>query len=250
MSLASQDVTVFEIKPPVAWRQKMLGIVMAVWVCLPSHAVLADDTDVSIDIWVQRAPLALVIKQIADEADKTVKITGAIEGQVSGRFTGNLTEALTTLSESHDILFDLQENELNVVSSRALSKISIFLPDTELEDTVRFTRDEAVFPGNAVSVEGVMVKVSGHPNFVKRIVKKIGAGKSPEGAKEKPVVAKKNTTKKDKKAPKLSAAASASKKSVVAKATDEKPTANAEKSSSEPAKPILSVTDIPGFHTF
>ncbi|MDB4224577.1 hypothetical protein N9850_12465, partial [Granulosicoccus sp.] len=161
-----------------ALRRQKLAIVLAVLTSLPCRLSLASEDTVELDIWVRQAPLAMVIQQIATVAGKSVHIKGAIEGKVSGRLKGNLSETLANISDSHDVLFDLQEDSLHVISKRALSNVSIALPGAGLNESIQQVLDEVPIPGNTVALQDGTVKVSGHPNFVKRIVRKIGSGQS------------------------------------------------------------------------
>ena len=45
--------------------------------------------------------------------------------RVSRRFSGSFTQALTELSDSHNVLFDVRGDKLFVTSKRALSSISM-----------------------------------------------------------------------------------------------------------------------------
>jgi len=159
-------------------RRFNVTFVIAVLVLLPIRWALATEKPVELDIWVQQAPLTLVIEQIASVAGKNAKFTGSIEGQVSGRLTGDLTDNLVRLSDSHGVLFDVQGDDLHVISNRAMSSVSMSLPGAGLIKSIQQTLDEAPFPGNTVFLQEGKVKVSGHPNFVKRIVRRMGSGQS------------------------------------------------------------------------
>lgn len=168
----------------INWRRHEFAFALVASVLFPCRLVFASVTDVWVDIWVQDAPLAMVIKQIASVAGKSTKITGAIEGQVSGHFSGNLADTLASLAAMHGVLFDLQDDSLHVISYRELSNISMTLPGYGLDDSLQMTLGEVPFPGNSVLVQGALVKISGHPNFVKRVVSKIGAGQFVYSVKE------------------------------------------------------------------
>jgi hypothetical protein len=176
MSLSFRSFTVLIKMQRINWRRRGFAFALVMSALFPCRLTFASDTDTSVDIWVQDAPLAMVIKQIASLAGKSTKITGAIEGQVSGHFSGSLADTLASLAATHGVLFDLQDDSLHVISYRALSNISVTLPGYGLDDSLHMTLGEVPFPGNSVLVQGALVKVSGHPNFVKRVVSKIGAG--------------------------------------------------------------------------
>ena len=178
MTLSLRGFKLLRALQPVVLRRQTLAISLAILTLVPCRLSLASDDTVALDLWVRQAPLAMVIEQIAAVAGKSLKITGPIDGQVSGRLSGNLADTLAKISDSHDVLFDLQEDSLYAISKRALSNVSIALPDSGLNESIQQVLDEIRIPGNTVVLQGCAVKVSGHPNFVKRVVRKIGSGQS------------------------------------------------------------------------
>ena len=121
------------------------------------------------------APITHVIHQLAELSGGDANITGAVEGQVSGRFSGTVAETLKTLSEEHNILFDMQGDTLNATSKRALSEVSMVMAGAELNDTLKNSMQSGLMPGNAIDIQDELVKLSGHPDFVKRIARQLAA---------------------------------------------------------------------------
>jgi hypothetical protein len=220
MSLALGIIWLRLTTQRIAWRRQKLVLAMVMLALLPCRLAFASDNSVALDIWVQQAPLEMVIEQIASVAGKSVKITGVIDGQVSGRFSGNLADTLTMLSATHDVSFDLQDNNLYAVSNRALSNISIALPGS---DAAVALVEEAIGVIRIVSLSGASEEI-------------IETTKTLQSTADTPL---KNDDE--------------LKNSVKLEVTDMK---DAEKLSSKaevelkPARRIRSVTDIPGFYTF
>ena len=147
---------------------------LASLVSTPS-SVLASDLNKTIDLWMNEAPLTHVIHQLAELSGGDANITGSVEGQVSGRFSGTVADTLETLSEEHNVLFDMQGDTLNATSKRALSEVSMVMAGAELNDTLKNSMQEGLMPGNAIDIQDELVKLSGHPDFVKRIARQLAA---------------------------------------------------------------------------
>ncbi len=147
---------------------------LASLVSTPS-SVLASDLNKTIDLWMNEAPLTHVIHQLAELSGGDAKFTGSVEGQVSGRFSGTVADTLETLSEEHNVLFDMQGDTLNATSKRALSEVSMVMAGAELNDTLKNSMQDGLMPGNAIDIQDELVKLSGHPDFVKRIARQLAA---------------------------------------------------------------------------
>ena len=147
---------------------------LASLVSTPS-SVLASDLNKTIDLWMNEAPLTHVIHQLAELSGGDANITGSVEGQVSGRFSGTVADTLETLSEEHNVLFDMQGDTLNATSKRALSEVSMVMAGAELNDTLKNSMQDGLMPGNAIDIQDELVKLSGHPDFVKRIARQLAA---------------------------------------------------------------------------
>lgn len=186
MSSLRQHLTRYlSTKSHTACRHKLALLVTAL-AFAPFRMVCASESNDDLDLWMHRAPLTMVVEQIAMVSGKSVEITGVLEGRVTGRFSGSLTEALSSLTASQEVLFDLQGNTLFAISNRAWSNVSFALPEKDSADSLLKKLQEIASPGNSVAVLGGKVTVSGHPGFVKRIVRKIGSGQFPDNFK--PVV--------------------------------------------------------------
>ena len=140
-----------------------------------SNSVSAGDLNKSIDLWMNEAPLTHVIHQLAELSGGDANITGSVDGLVSGRFSGTVADTLETLSEEHDVLFDMQGDTLNATSKRALSEVSMVMAGAELNDTLKSSMQNGLMPGNAIDIQDELVKLSGHPDFVKRMARQLAA---------------------------------------------------------------------------
>lgn len=140
-----------------------------------SNSVSASDLNKSIDLWMNEAPLTHVIHQLAELSGGDANITGSVDGLVSGRFSGTVADTLETLSEEHDVLFDMQGDTLNATSKRALSEVSMVMAGAELNDTLKSSMQNGLMPGNAIDIQDELVKLSGHPDFVKRMARQLAA---------------------------------------------------------------------------
>lgn len=140
-----------------------------------SSNLRASDLNKTIDLWMNEAPLTHVIHQLAELSGGDANITGPVEGQVSGRFSGTVADTLETLSEDYNVLFDRQGDTLNATSKRALSEVSIVMTGAELNNTLKNSMQNGLMPGNAIDIQDELVKLSGHPDFVKRIARQLAA---------------------------------------------------------------------------
>lgn len=124
----------------------------------------------AINVWVDSAPLSLMIEQLGSISGKQVTIDGELEGQVSGRFTGSLDQTLERLSLSHDVLFDVQDGTLSVASQDESSSVSIALSEPAFADTLAQSLGSMLSgqQGNRIEFREDAVRISGHPGFVKR----------------------------------------------------------------------------------
>lgn len=160
----------------MSWRTIKLSFVLCLGFFLNTATnVSASELNKTIDLWMNDAPLTHVIHQLAELSGGKANITGALEGQVSGRFYGTVAQTLQTLSQEHDVLFDLQDDILHATSNRALSEVSIVMPGAALNDTLRSSMQSTLMPGNNIDVQDELVKLSGHPDFVKRTARLLAA---------------------------------------------------------------------------
>ena len=174
MSKVLQGCELSPLRQLSSWRSRarvlLLGLsAMGVSAC----SVASEELDPTVDMWVNDAPLSVVIGQLAELSGKSVAITGPIEGQVSGRLSGTLTDTLGSLSEQHGVLFDLQGESLSATSGQALSKVSIVMAGAELDEALKHSVQDELMPGNAIEIQDKLVKLSGHPDFVKRVAKRL-----------------------------------------------------------------------------
>jgi len=189
--------------------------------------------EADVNIWVDNASLNLFISQLASISGKTPQIEGVLPGIISGRFTGSIEQTLNALSDSYPILFDVEGDVLRAVDKSALSNVSIAMTDTMLADRFKSELDNDLVPGNSIEVREDSIRVSGHPSFVKRSASMITAEIADTEARAKAATL-------------VDAGAQEMEKDIktVNKVDNEVVSSEATR------RPILSVTDIPGFNTF
>ena len=185
----------------------------------------------AINVWVDSAPLSLMIEQLGSISGKQVTIDGELEGQVSGRFSGSLDETLERLSLSHGVLFDMQEGTLAAASQDESSSVSIALSEPAFADTLAQSLGSMLSEqqGNRIEFREDAVRISGHPGFVKRTAKLVTTTLGDVSAQE-------NETLSD-----------AGSQAMLQDIQEEELPASERASLT---KPIRWVTDIPGFTTF
>lgn len=123
----------------------------------------------TLNVWVDKAPLNLVVDQLARISGREAEISGELEGEVSGRFNGTVSDALTRLSEDHEAVFDLQEDTLAAVPAGSASHVSIALDGMSVSEAMRTSLEAQAVQGNRVEFREDSVRLSGHPEFVKRL---------------------------------------------------------------------------------
>lgn len=169
----------------MSWRSSAAAIAL----CLASTvgtltSASASELDRTIDLWMNEAPLTHVIHQLAEMSGGKADITGSVEGVVSGRFFGTVAQTLETLSDEHNVLFDLQDDTLHVTSKRALSEVSMVMAGADLDDSLKDSMQSGLMPGNDIEIQDDLVKLSGHPDFVKRVARRLAAELAITRAKE------------------------------------------------------------------
>lgn len=197
---------------------------------MPS-ANAADEAE--INIWVDNASLNLFVSQLASISGKTSQIEGVLPGIISGRFTGSVEQTLNALSNSYPILFDLEGDVLRAIDKSALSNVSIAMSDASFGDTFKAGLDDPMIPGNSIEFREDSIHVSGHPSFVKRSAGRITAELANFEAIEN-----------------MAAVVDIGSKEMI---NDIKPVSATDETVAkieEGQRPILSVTDIPGYNTF
>lgn len=204
-----------------------------------------------VNVWADSAPLSLVIEQLGEMSELDVAIEGELEGHVSGRYTGSLQGALSSLSSTHGILFDLQDDILHVTSDAASSSVSIALAGPALEKAIDGSLGETnqTWSGNSVEFREDAVRITGHPNFVKRTARQLtteiaGLGsKVPEASEAPAPAAELPALDALEDEPLVDAGSQALLQDIQEESKPENERASL-------AKPIRWVTDIPGFTTF
>ncbi len=227
----------------------------------------AADTEVS--FWVDAAPLALVIRQLAflskkdvliedpveiaevarteavtDVADTEAVATGPgfDETLVSGRFSGSLGSTLEKLSTDYPVTFDLDGGTLRAMKGATRSNVSIAMLNTTFDEAFRKKLVASSGAGNSVDFREDAVRVSGHPAFVKRLS---GDITSALASVESRLNAEPETTAAES-ADATSMADSGSAQVLADIQDEDKPPSE----QANLARPIRWVTDIPGFNTF
>ena len=158
-----------------------LPVLTGLFCCLALAAgpVLADTSDASteqtgdtapeVSLWVKQAPLSLVVRQLAELSGREAVIDGTLDAPVSARFSGDVQQALSDLSTNYPVLFDIDEGTVNATAGEAASSVSVAVVSDELSDDFRNSLFEALAPGNDVEIRSDAIRISGHPDFVKRV---------------------------------------------------------------------------------
>lgn len=225
----------------------------------------AGNASPTLDLWLQSAPLPLVIRQIAELDGRSVELQGVPDSQVSARFTGSVEDALRALAEQYPVLFDQKGDTLLVSHGDQASSISVAVVSDDLGSDFRQSLFEHMAPGNDVEIRADAIRVSGHPAFVRRMTGLITGQIARSGARQVGgdviVDAPENAS------ATASATASANDpaESVLAPQDEELAVVDAgseemladivdenrpETDQAELSRPIRWVTDIPGYHTF
>ncbi len=231
---------------------------------LPGNA----DSDPEVSFWVDRAPLKLVIRQLASlsgrnaemeepvETDEVIKTEEVAEGEevsdtrdfaevlVSGRFSGSLGDTLAKLSADYPVTFDLDGKTLRAMNGNARSSVSIAMLSTTFDETFMNELLASSGAGNSVEFREDAVRVSGHPAFVKRqagyITSALATAEARLNADSLAATAESAPT------TATSMADSGSAEVLVDIQDEGKPPAE----QANLSKPIRWVTDIPGYNTF
>ncbi len=241
-----------------------------------SHCVIAEDvispiaqSDEQVSLWVNDASLELFIAQLAVVTGRDVIIEGSLEGSVTGEFNGSMMETLGTVGEQFPVLFDLQETTLGVVSDAALRRESFALADSDSYDELLKTLLASVVPGNSIEIGDSELIVSGHPSFVERVGQSVAQNAADDD--KKPSIAStfpaevatqavspadgQNTLDEEgvMAAPSEQVVDTANSVMLPDESMDtdkHSETASVDATVNNEARPILWVTDIPGFETF
>ena len=235
-------------------------------------------SDPEVSIWVDAAPLGLVIRQLAAlsgraaeveepaeiekvaEAEQVAEIEKSAEAEqvakieeiaqaadfagvpVSGRFSGSLSSTLATLSANYPVIFDLNGKTLRAMNGAARSTVSIAMLSSTFDEAFKNELLASSGAGNSVEFREDAVRVSGHPAFVKRQTGYITTARKTVQTRlnADSLIAESGTT------VATSLADSGSAELLVDIQDEGKPPAE----QANLSKPIRWVTDIPGYHTF
>lgn len=151
-----------------------------------NEAKAAQDAGVAPEssLWIKDAPMSLVVKQLAQSSGREAAIEGTLDTLVSGRFTGSLEQTLAQLSANYPVLFDLDESTMRAVDSGSGSSVSIAVVSDELSEEFKTALFEQLVPGNDIEIRADAVRVSGHPDFVKRATGLITGALADNGARQ------------------------------------------------------------------
>lgn len=133
-----------------------------------------DTTDTEVNIWVDNAPMALFIEQLAGLSGRTAEIDAALAGTISGRYLGSINDTLRVVSGDFSVLFDVDKTVIRAADQSAKTSASIPLGGTKLEAEVIDNLSSQLFPGNTIEFEKATVRVTGHPAFVQRLSLLVG----------------------------------------------------------------------------
>lgn len=122
-----------------------------------------------LNLWVDKAPLQLVVGQLARISGREALISGELDGEVSGRFNGSVSDVLNTLADSHGAVFDLQTSTLAAIDAESVSHVSIAMDGMSISDAMQASLEAQAVQGNRVEFRDDSVRLSGHPTFVKRL---------------------------------------------------------------------------------
>lgn len=189
--------------------------------------------DAAVNIWVDNASLDLFVKQLASISGKTPQIEGVLPGIVSGRFKGSVEQTLNSLSDSYPVLFDVEGDVLRAIDKVSLSNVSIAMADKTLDDSFKSELDNQLLPGNTIEFREDSIRLSGHPSFVKRSASRITAELADTEARANVATV-------------VDTAANEMINDIKADQKGDETVVTAERI----RRPILSVTDIPGYTTF
>lgn len=222
-----------------------------------AKAAQADSAAPELSLWIKDAPMSLIVRQLAQSSGREAAIEGTLDTPVSGRFTGSLEQTLAELAAGYPVLFDLDESALHAVDSESGSSVSIAVVSDELSEDFKTALFEQLVPGNDIEIRADAVRVSGHPDFVKRATGFITGALADNGARQ--IVELKSKVGIEGAVEGLAGAADnvdqaagvavidAGSDEMLADMADEgKPAAD----QATLSKPIRWVTDIPGYDTF
>jgi hypothetical protein len=197
------------------------------------NAAETSTNEAEINIWVDNASLNLFVSQLAIISGRTPQVDGVLPGIISGRFTGSVEQTLDALSDSYPILFDVDGDVLRAVDKSALSNVSIAMSDSTLGDVFMSELDGDLMPGNSIEFREDSIRVSGHPSFVKRSASRITAEIADTEARTK-----------------AATGVDAGSREMINDIQTVKKAEDAVTKEEGGRRPILSVTDIPGYTTF
>lgn len=130
-------------------------------------------TEGNFNIWVDNAPLSLMMNQLAALSGRELSVMGPLTGTVSGRFEGSLVATLASLNASHDVVFDLQDKKLLVASKDSIATLSIDTNGRQLQEWFKATVQETTLQGNSVEFLDDRITLTGHPGFVDHMGKNV-----------------------------------------------------------------------------
>ncbi len=157
-----------------------LPVLTGLFCCLALAAgpVLADTADATaekansaapeVSLWVKQAPLSLVVRQLAELSGKEAVMTGPLDMPVSARFSGTVPQVLSDLSANYPVFFDIDESTVNAAAGSETSSVSVAVISDELSEEFRDSLFDDLAPGNDIEIRSDAIRISGHPDFVKR----------------------------------------------------------------------------------
>lgn len=221
----------------------------------------------AVNLWIKSAPLSLVVEQLGQLGSRNVQMQGDLSMPVSGRFTGDLEQALGELSRDLPVLFDLQQETLYATHRDQRSSVSVAVISDDLSQDFRQNLFEQISPGNDIEIRADSIRVTGHPDFVRRVtgivthqvaesdartlsessesILQLGAAESATLDGEDAMVGD-SATAEEGMEPSLAVVDAGSEEMLADIADEGRPEAD----QATLSKPIRWVTDIPGFHTF
>lgn len=161
-------------KPGCYFRIALLAVVSSCSVALVHAEDIVpgvEQSDEQVSVWAKDASLELFVSQLAGMTGRRTAIASGLEGRVSGRFNGSMVDTLNTVSEQHQMLFDLDKNVLGVVAESARENAKVPLTGSSIDDVLQGSLSSVRLRGNEIELHEDAVVVSGHPEFVKRVAK-------------------------------------------------------------------------------
>ncbi len=187
--------------------------------------------------------VATAVEELA-ETEENTEIREFADILVSGRLSGSLGSTLVKLSADYPVVFDLDGETLRAMSAYARSNVSIAMLSPALDEKFKSELLASSGAGNTVEFREDAVRVSGHPDFVKRQAAYITKAMATAEARLKAENLTETTESASTQA--ISIADSGSTEVLVDIQDEAKPPAE----QANLSKPIRWVTDIPGYNTF